>query len=138
MSILIIDEPQRLAIRECIAKARANPLSLEILKKYDTAPKGGHIALKDRKEGPDKPITPHVKLPIGFLVHFSIQEQRPPVGWCKQLSISAPEPGRIPKTEVVVLVAKEFGINMEGVLDIWTEEFKPGHEAVCLLALDRS
>lgn len=50
-------------------------------------------------------------LQVGFKCVLSLEEQNPPLGWCKHLSVSVADIEKMPHIEAVKLIMREFGIN---------------------------
>lgn len=98
MRPLIINDSSKAAIREVITYAEANRFSFADLQ--ERVRTGEHV-------GDDPRFTCIV--PFGFRCCFSIEEQPPPLGWCRHLSVSVPAKGRIPNTVAMDMLCKEFG-----------------------------
>lgn len=62
----------------------------------------------------------------GFKAVLSIEEQNPPLGWCKHLSVSVAAIDKMPHIEAVKLLMQEFGLSkpMEECL-VYVEDSLP-------------
>lgn len=49
------------------------------------------------------------EIPFGYRVVFSIEEQMPPLGWCRHISISVDEDGMLPSEVAAMEIARLFG-----------------------------
>jgi len=136
MSVLLIADAEKTAIRHALERAAQHPISVETLRQWQ-APDKAHLKLTDRPKG--APTIPqrsqHVDLPIGYRAVISFEQQPQPMGLCKHLSISVERKGFLPSPEAVKAIAQEFGVIWPDIaVHMWIEEFEPGHNAINLLA----
>lgn len=130
MSILIIGDEERAAIKAAIERARSKPILWDQMKhaaiRGDTKP---ILELADRMEGFSRPESEHVTLGL-YRAAISFEQQ--PAGLVRHLSVSSRKAGRVPGLEVMKMVAAEFGFTKfppsQG--QVWLEEFERGHHAV--------
>jgi hypothetical protein len=119
---LWIGPEQRAALAALRELALAHPVEmrqvLELLK--TRAGKAQHMRQMDKQS---------VEIPFGFLVTFSI-ELGHPAGTCRHMSMSAPNPERVPSPEGVWMVAELLGFVGDGIEDgtctVWLEDLKQG------------
>ena len=50
-----------------------------------------------------------VNIPVGYGVVFSVEQQPPPMNWCRHLSVSVSKRGKYPSVAAVNLIMKLFG-----------------------------
>jgi hypothetical protein len=119
---LIINEPIRSAIRALREKASANPTPLGRIKE-----------LAARGLDPADSLYPFadqtLDLPFGYRVTYTVDQQ--PTAFCRHLSVSVAQRGKVPSIEAVRMLAQEFGfLNELEHCVIFTETFDPGHRAI--------
>lgn len=133
MSIVIIGPEEMKLIEQAVVKARANPITLEMLKALQhDIPDNRVLKLEDRKESFKRPESQHVVFPGGFRAAISFEQQ--PAGLVRHLSVSSPTQGRIPNEPAVRMIAEAFGFTLPAQR-MWLEEFEPGHHAINLVEL---
>jgi hypothetical protein len=123
MRPLILGAEQRAAAQAVLDHALAN--------RFDMA------ELKRRASG-DPSILPigdlpgySCAIPLGFMVAFSIEEQPPPLGWCRHISISVSEDGHtFPNLMAMDEICRLFGFTRTIGKNIVYQE---GHNAVSIL-----
>lgn len=131
MSIVVIGPDEKKLIAEAIAKARATPIPLDVLRALQhPIPDGGIFDLKDRRQPFKRPESEHVMLPGGFRASISFEQQ--PDGLARHLSVSSPNRLRIPNVPAVKMIAEAFGFKLAAHM-LWLEEFEPGWRAVNIL-----
>ena len=132
MGILLINDEVKAAIGAMIERARARPVTWEQMKGGALFNhEGPTVQLKDRKPAYARP--PSENIIIGtYRIAFSIEEQPGP-GLCRHLSVSTPKPGTIPNSPVVHELLELFGFNRDWDVQMWREEFDPGHFALNLI-----
>lgn len=136
----MIDAVIRDEIKRAVATARENPTSPEAVRAGAVSLDKPVMELSDRKPGQ---LTKRgVNVVLGTVrAAISFEYQPLPVGLCKHLSISTliPEPGRMPPQIALVVVAKEFGFNLDDeryAREVWLEEYEPGCHAINLVESD--
>lgn len=124
MRPLIIFEETKRDMQRLRAHAEANPLVLSELKRRF-----------ESKEGIGDDPQFSCRIPVGFKVVFSIEQQPPPLGLCRHISISVEQPGRSPHFEAVNMIMAEFG--MEGPVQtlkapsmVYREDLPGGRSAI--------
>ena len=87
LRVLIIDESSKAKIKCVVDHAMAHPITYKELVKMVEQ----NIPIGDK-------LPFACVLPVGVRCCFTIEEQLPPLGWCRHISISvSPEPGDKPK-----------------------------------------
>jgi len=116
-SLVIIDATVKEKIKSIIEHAEKNITTQEELKKV--------MAGESNPVGDSPEFT--VLIPTNIKAVFSYEEQPPPVGVCKHLSVSVNLQGRVPNFAAVIMVMKEFGFE-NGLTDciLFTEKFGDG------------
>jgi hypothetical protein len=115
---LLISPRQKEDIGRVITFAERNPITLEEMQKAGD-PEGrirqGDRVNFNRGDGDlpsvgDDPMRWCV-VPVGYRCAFSFDEQPPPLGWCRHLSVSVipTEKGAYPSIPAVRMLASEFG-----------------------------
>ena len=135
---LLITEETRKDIADAIERARKHPISAETLEKLIAGvPQNTPVlSLKDRPQDFKREQTDYIQIFDGYRVHISFEEQ--PLGLCKHLSIGIDNPHRVPSPPAIELIAKEFGMLVEGrARQLWLEEYDPGFHAVNIVELDK-
>lgn len=134
MSVLMIGETEREAIRQIVQFAKDNPVSIEEVMAAPRMPDTTVLAYEGR--GEIKPRSRgEITLPGGFRCCLSVQHQ--PAGYCTHLSISVegrPKKGAMAHPAAVEMIANEFGVGYPAD-KMWIEEFEPGEYAINLLSL---
>lgn len=130
MTVLIINEGIKALVQEAVAKARAQPVSLEKLEALAIEPsKEGVLSLEDKGGKHERTEAVRLLIPMGYLCSISFEQQ--PVGLVRHLSVSVERPGFMPNPPVVKEIATLFGFRMiPGDCHSWLEEFDPGHHAI--------
>jgi hypothetical protein len=131
MRALIITSEIRAQIAAAVARAEAKPIPFSVLREGALREEVKHLKLIDRKPGFERPPSEHLLIPIGYRASISIEEQ--PAGFCRHLSISVDQPGKLPSVEAVKMIAEAYGIKEWD--KVWFEEFDPGHSAINILEL---
>lgn len=117
---LIISAPQLEDIARVIAHAERERFTLAEMKaRHDIklVKAGQDIHEQLRETDPDRPTVGddpghRCVLPIGFQCCFSFEEQLPPLGWCRHLSVSIVGPGsasRSPNEFAMGMIMEAFG-----------------------------
>lgn len=135
MGILIIDDRVKQEVADAVQRARAKPISFEILK-AGAIPDAAVVTLEDRPPDLKRPQSENVIIG-SYRVAISFEEQ--PAGLCRHISVSTLAPATVPPRIVCEQIAALFGITRppsEG--HIWLEEFEPGHFAVNFLLLEQA
>jgi hypothetical protein len=130
--LLLIGEVEANAIRAAIVRARKKPIPWSVLREHlPDNQQTDTITLADRgKLPPRKPE--HVLLPLGYRLSVTFEEQ--PAGLCLHLSMSSPQPGKLPHPAAFAVVLNATGLNIkEAPARVWIEDFliggKPGGKA---------
>jgi len=126
MTVFAIGPSEHDAIDAAIKRARANPVPWETLKAAALADPGPYFKLADRKPGRPRPKSEQVDLPFGWRLAISFEHQ--PSGLCQHISISAPDPHRVPNEHAVAMVAEACGMQWPpGERSrVWLEDFIAG------------
>lgn len=141
MRALLITEDVKAEI--AAALERAPRITLEQLQRGGRFEPAGtkpltKLSLEDRERldlNWQRPDSALVIIPNGFHCAISFEEQPPPIGMCRHLSVSVEgEPGMMPHPLALEWIGKEFGAWPP--LSIWQEEFEPGRWAVNIIAAD--
>ena len=135
MAILIVGEAERAKVAEAIARAKAQPVPLSVIRQGAVGATRKELALKDRKPDFEWPPTQQVMFPGGYCAQFSIEEQ--PAGLCAHLSVGVEgraKKGRMPSPEAVAMICQEFGVPYPAET-MWIEEYEPGEYAINLVSL---
>jgi hypothetical protein len=139
MPVLIIGIEEQEKIKEALAKARAKPMPLSVMKEIamdDRKNPTNVLTLEDRdksgkleairKEYPSRPVQ------LGmYVAAISFEEQ--PSGLFKHLSISSDRPGKVPNEYAMQMVAEAFefsGWPPTRPYRIWMEEYEEGRSAI--------
>jgi hypothetical protein len=144
MSVLIIGEAEKAALRVAQERARAKPILFDIVRQAgEVGNFDATLTLADRERlGAEKVIRPQaecVEIPFGYRVNISYEEQPP--GMCLHLSMSTSAPGKIPRPEAVAMVLDALDMPPKPWCSAppWREEFtidgKPGGIAVNIVIL---
>lgn len=131
---LVINAEVRARINAAVEAARRSPITKEVIEKL-SVPLTKRIALADRPAGFDRPPSQHVEIEHGYRASLSFEEQ--PCGLCRHLSVSVDNPGMLPNIASFDVIAKLFGMSRDDSLAIWMEEWRPGHDAINLVCLDK-
>lgn len=59
---------------------------------------------------------------VGYRCCFTLMEQPQPIGWTRQLSVSVSEKGCAPGIEPMLVLAQEFGFDVERGIHFFLEE----------------
>lgn len=131
MSVLVINEEVRAAIKAALERARAKPLALEMLNGIAMPSDTRVIRLADRDERLAQRESEHLMLGT-YRASVSFEQQLS--GLFRHLSVSSHRVGFVPGPEVMEMIAPLYGFRKfpplpdEGT--IWLEEFDPQHFAV--------
>lgn len=122
---LVLDETARARIKAVVEYAKAHPVDLRQLVRT--------LGNETLAVGSD---AQHVcEIDFGYRCVFSIEEQPPPVGLCRHLSISVNEKGKGPALAAVDALAREFGFkgSETAVGRVWREDLEDGYAALNLV-----
>jgi hypothetical protein len=123
MSALLIDNEVKARLKALRQLAEANVTSLAEMSRRAS---GGDW---NPTEG-NAPFT--IGIPMNYTVTFTVEEQKPPVGICRHLSVGlVGRPNRVPTKFAMRTIMKEFGfINDVDTCYLWTEPTGGGTIAV--------
>ena len=114
---IIVGETQRTQLKAAVSRARAHPVPWGELKQTTTARDATNTEhIEDGHESPSAEI---VKLPFGYVVAITFEEQ--PAGMCLHISVSGPWPRVPPNMVVCAMVFSALNLAPEAD-DVWTEE----------------
>lgn len=135
---LLIDKHVIERILDTVDRARAKPLSPEVLKQAAFPDQGRlYISLEDRSPEHERPQSATVEIPMGYRLAVSFEEQ--PAGLVAHFSISVDAPNSLPHQSAVRALLDIAGYDMDFVISNWIEEFlldgKPGGLAINLCFL---
>jgi hypothetical protein len=144
MTVLIIGEVEKAAIKAAMKRARSRPIQIEAVAANAIPDQASDVVtLEDRLKAPrgdfTRPISEQVNLPVEHRLAISYEEQ--PVGLCLHISMSIDKPNRVPHPAAMATVAQACGIDIEALPPgrTWVEEFtidgQPGGRAVNMLFL---
>ena len=116
VSAVIIDDEVRKRIKQVKEHAALCKFTLENMMKVATG--------EAHPVGDDPDFCVHI--PQYIKVVFSYDEQPPPIGMCKHLSVSVALEGRIPNPVAIQMIMQEFGFknSLERCIT-WKEEHGP-------------
>lgn len=138
MRALILNSEAMKKIEAAVERARAKPISIDVIKKL--AMPLGNVKLADRPpESFVRPLSEMVLLDVGYRCHISFEDQ--PAGLIRHLSISVDKKGMLPSIEASQMIAEAFGFKgkiRSGLMRFWLEEFEPDHQAINLVQLVES
>lgn len=103
MTLFLMDDSVRAQLSEIKQFAEANRYDLEFMaKRYQDQQAGREVA--------DFPVGHMVMLPTGFGVSFTIEEH--PGGWMRHVSVSSPDPNKVPIPAALEFVMSELGYGL--------------------------
>jgi hypothetical protein len=96
---------------------------IERVKAYAQAHRMNKAELQRRIDDPSIPPVGDApgyrcRLPMGFLVAFSIEEQPEPLSWCRHISVSVNKPERAPNVWAMELIGKAFGFEGDFMMGV--------------------
>ncbi len=106
MSILLIDDEARKEIAAVLKHARENPVTKQMMEK-------GVVV------GDDALFACYLHTRYRCVFSYELQ----PCGWCRHLSISVDNPGKLPSVPAVELIMGEFGFkgDIHSQIHVWME-----------------
>lgn len=120
---LVIGPAEKAKLAELLEKAAAAPVHMPEVVKLITTPEGkkAHMARMTAQT---------IKLPVAFLVTFSIETGHP-CGTARHMSMSVDREGRLPHPQAIWMVALELGFTggLEACMH-WLEDLAGHGEAV--------
>jgi hypothetical protein len=132
----IIGPDERVALKALAQLASEHPVDMDGLleRLKDPANKRRHMQQMNQQS---------VRLPFDYLVTFSIERNHPGGRVARHLSVSSPNPNRVPRPQAVWMVAEELGftgVEVTGEVPplgstIWLEKLQGHGEAVNLVQL---
>lgn len=128
----IIDDAGKTKLKEALKRARANPITEEMVRRLAVPHPGAKVlTVEDREANFQRPAREHVRLLSGYRASMAVEEQ--PTGLCLHLSVSNDETGDLPGGGILVGVAaaccNDWPVESVGgawPLSAWTEEFMVG------------
>jgi hypothetical protein len=114
---IIVGETQRTQLKAAVSRARAHPVPWGELKQTTTARDATNT--EHIEDGHESPAAEIVKLPFGYVVAITFEEQ--PAGMCLHISVSGPWPRVPPNMVVCAMVFSALNLAPEAD-DVWTEE----------------
>ena len=121
---LIIDDGIRAKIGEMLAYGAEHFMTFDEIKQIT----------------PDNPVGDDFKrtlvIPLGYKVTYSVEEQPPPIGWSKHISISVIDssPQACPSIASVEMIMKEFKLDKPlSECHCYMEDIDMGHRAINII-----
>lgn len=129
MSPFLLGPDERAALQELRKRASRDPVDMPGLLERLATPAGKRAHM-------DRMNRLSLQLPFGYVLTYSI-ERGHPSGTCRHMSLSSPNPARLPLPAAVWMVAEELGFS-GSLADcaVWLEELQrggpedPKHQAV--------